>query len=187
MTSGLSSFRQLQRFPKNTVPCLEEHQIQQSNSRKALYTPNHLKIISRVTPFTDPEVGVTWSCSSGGNPSQFMHLVSHVKILQVNSTPISCTWHHTSTVSSVTPCLRLCTWGHVAPVSSVTPLFHLGSHIHRVQGVTPSRPCSSGYTSPVSSVTPPHQTLYHSLLGLSPGCPHISDPVPGLTCSWWPG
>ena len=32
-TSGLIFFRQLQRFPENTVPSLEEHQIQQRNTR----------------------------------------------------------------------------------------------------------------------------------------------------------
>ena len=43
-TSGLSSFRQLQRFPENTTPGLEEHQVQHSNSRKAPGTPNHLEM-----------------------------------------------------------------------------------------------------------------------------------------------
>ena len=96
-----------------------------------------------------------------------MHLVSHINSLQVNTLPISCTWHHTSTVSSVTPCLRLCAWGHVATVSNVTPLFYLGSHVHRFQGDTPSGPCSWSYMSTVSSITPYHQTLYLSLLGLT--------------------
>ena len=34
-TSDLTSFRQLQRFPENTVPSLEEHWLQHSNSRRA--------------------------------------------------------------------------------------------------------------------------------------------------------
>ena len=42
MTSGLTSFRQLQRFPENTLPSLEEHEVQQSNLRKAPHTTNHL-------------------------------------------------------------------------------------------------------------------------------------------------
>ena len=43
-TNGLTSFRQLHRFPENTVPSLEEHQIQHRNSRKAPCTPNRLKM-----------------------------------------------------------------------------------------------------------------------------------------------
>ena len=42
-TGGLTSFKQL-RFPKHTVTSLDGHQGQQSNSRKAPCTPNHLEM-----------------------------------------------------------------------------------------------------------------------------------------------
>ena len=41
MTSFLKSFRQLQKFPKDTVPSLEEHQIQHS-FRGKLHVPQNL-------------------------------------------------------------------------------------------------------------------------------------------------
>ena len=44
MTSSMTSFRQLQRFPENTESSLEENQIQHSNSRKVLCTPNHVEM-----------------------------------------------------------------------------------------------------------------------------------------------
>ena len=44
MTSGLTSFRQLQRFSGNTVPSLEEHHVQHSKSWIALCTPNRLEM-----------------------------------------------------------------------------------------------------------------------------------------------
>ena len=42
MTSGLNSFRQLEKFPKNPVKCPEKPQIQHSNSKKAPCTPKPL-------------------------------------------------------------------------------------------------------------------------------------------------
>ena len=44
MTSGLTSIRQLQKFPETPVSSLEEHQFQHSNSRKAPCTPYHLEM-----------------------------------------------------------------------------------------------------------------------------------------------
>ena len=42
--SGLTSFRQLQRFPETTIPSIEEHQFLHSNSRKAPCTPSRLEL-----------------------------------------------------------------------------------------------------------------------------------------------
>ena len=44
MINGLTSFRQLQRFPDNTITSLEEHKFQHSNSRKSPCTPNRLEM-----------------------------------------------------------------------------------------------------------------------------------------------
>ena len=41
--SGLTSFRQLQRYPETPISSLEDLQFQHSNSRKAPCTPNHLE------------------------------------------------------------------------------------------------------------------------------------------------
>ena len=43
-TSGFTSVRQLPKYPENNIPSLEEHQVQNCNSRKAPRTPNHLAI-----------------------------------------------------------------------------------------------------------------------------------------------
>ena len=115
-----------------------------------------------------------------------MYLVSHIHSLRVNTPPISCTWL-THPVSSVTPCLRYCTWCHMVTVSNVTPLFHLGSHIRRFQGDIPLRPCSWGYTSSLQYDPISPNFLPQFTWPQSPVLPHISDPVPGVTCSWWPG
>ena len=42
-TSGLTSFRQLPKFPETHVFSLKEHQFQHRNSRKSLFNPYHLK------------------------------------------------------------------------------------------------------------------------------------------------
>ena len=44
MTSGLTSFRTLQRFPETPVSSVEEHQFQHSYLRKALYTTFSLQM-----------------------------------------------------------------------------------------------------------------------------------------------
>ena len=44
MTSGLTSFRQLQRFPEAPVTSLDQHQFQHSNSRKAPCTSYRLEM-----------------------------------------------------------------------------------------------------------------------------------------------
>ena len=65
-TSGLSSFRELQRFPEYTFPSLEEHQIQHSNSRKAPCTPNHLEMRADSQVSTQEEYQLSTSTSRGG-------------------------------------------------------------------------------------------------------------------------
>ncbi|CAM9763492.1 unnamed protein product [Rangifer tarandus platyrhynchus] len=42
-TGGSTSFTKLQGCPENTVPSVEEHQLQHSNSRNAPCTPNRLE------------------------------------------------------------------------------------------------------------------------------------------------
>ena len=65
-TSGLTSFRQLQRFPENTVPSLEEHRRQQSNSRRAPCTPNHLEMRGDSLDSTQEECQLSTSTSRRG-------------------------------------------------------------------------------------------------------------------------
>ena len=62
-TSGLISFRKLKGFPRNTVPSLEGHQVQQSNSRKAPSTPNHLKMRADSLALTQEECRLSRSTS----------------------------------------------------------------------------------------------------------------------------
>ena len=66
MTSGLTSFRQLQKFPKDTVPSLEEHEIQPSNSRKAPCTTKPLGMRADYLPLTLEECQLSTSTSRGG-------------------------------------------------------------------------------------------------------------------------
>ena len=70
MTSGLSSFRQLQRFPENTIPGLEELQVQHSNSRKAPGTPNRLKMRADSLGWTQGVCPLSTSTSRGGFSQQ---------------------------------------------------------------------------------------------------------------------
>ena len=65
-TSGLTSFRQLQKFPKNTITSLEEHQIQHSNSRKAPCSPKPLRMRPDYLAWTQEECQLSTSTSRGG-------------------------------------------------------------------------------------------------------------------------
>ena len=65
MTSGLTSFRQLQRVPVNTVPCLEGHQVQHSNSSKAPFTPNHLDMRADSLSLTQEECQLSTRTTRG--------------------------------------------------------------------------------------------------------------------------
>ena len=66
MTSGLTSFRKLQRFHENTIPSVEEHQFQHSNSRKAPCTPSHLEMRADTLALTQEECELSASTSRGG-------------------------------------------------------------------------------------------------------------------------
>ena len=68
--SGLTSFRQLQRFPETPVSSLEEHQFQQSNSRKAPYTPYRLEKRADSQALTEQASQLSTSTSRGGFPQQ---------------------------------------------------------------------------------------------------------------------
>ena len=57
--------RQLQRFPENTVPSLEEHRVQQSNSRRAPRSPNHLTMRGDSLASTQEECQLSTSTSRG--------------------------------------------------------------------------------------------------------------------------
>ena len=65
MTSGLRSFRQLQKFRKNPVKCPEELEIQHSNSRKALCTTKSLRKIDYYLTLTQQECQLSTSTSIG--------------------------------------------------------------------------------------------------------------------------
>ena len=69
-TSGLTSFRQLKRFPENTAPSLEEHQIQHRNSRKAPCTPNHLEMRADSLASTQEVCQLSTSPSTGAFSQQ---------------------------------------------------------------------------------------------------------------------
>ena len=72
MTSGLTSFRQLQKFPKNTVKCPEEPQIQHSNSRKAPFTPKPLGKIADYLTSTQQECQHSTSTSRGSSSQLYV-------------------------------------------------------------------------------------------------------------------
>ena len=65
MTSGLRSFRHLQKFPKNPVKCPEEPQIQHSNSRKAPSSTKPLRKIAYYLIFTQQECQLSTSTARG--------------------------------------------------------------------------------------------------------------------------
>ena len=65
MTSGFTSFRQLQRFPETPVSRLEEQQFQHSNSRKAPCPANHLKMRADSLASTEEVWQLSTSTSSG--------------------------------------------------------------------------------------------------------------------------
>ena len=64
-TNCLTSFRQLQRFPENTIPSLEEHKFQQSNSRKAPCTQKHLEMRADSLASIQEECQLSTSTSRG--------------------------------------------------------------------------------------------------------------------------
>ena len=64
--NGLSSFSQLQRFPENTIPSIEEHQVLHSNSIKAPCTPNHLVMRPDLLALTQEDYQFSTSTSRGG-------------------------------------------------------------------------------------------------------------------------
>ncbi|CAM9155824.1 unnamed protein product [Rangifer tarandus platyrhynchus] len=65
-TSGLTSFRQLERCPENTVPSLEEYELQHSNSRNAPCTPNRFE--------TPPEMPREHCPKTRGTPTSAQQL-----------------------------------------------------------------------------------------------------------------
>ena len=65
-TSGLTSFRQLQRLRENIVPSLEEQQVQHSNSRKAPSTPYCFEMRADSLALTEEVSQLSISNSRGG-------------------------------------------------------------------------------------------------------------------------
>ena len=72
MTSGLTYFRQLQGFPETPVPSVEEQQIQDSNLRKAPYTPYRLEMRADSLASTEEVRQLSTSTSRGGFPQQYL-------------------------------------------------------------------------------------------------------------------
>ena len=68
-TSGLTSFRQLQRFPETAVSSLEEQQFQHSNYRKAPCSPYHLEMRADSLASTEEVSQLSTSTSRGGSLS----------------------------------------------------------------------------------------------------------------------
>ena len=62
----LTSLRQLQRFPENTFPNLEKHQVHHSNSRKAPCTPYRLEMRADSQDSTEEVCQLSISTSRGG-------------------------------------------------------------------------------------------------------------------------
>ena len=62
--SGLTSFRQLQRFPETPVSRREEHQFQHRNSRSALCTPYNLEMRADSLASTEEVSQLSTSISS---------------------------------------------------------------------------------------------------------------------------
>ena len=71
-TNGLTSFRQLQRFPETPVPSLEEHQVQGNNSRKALCTPYRLEMRVDSLASTEEVCQLSTSTTRGGFPLEYV-------------------------------------------------------------------------------------------------------------------
>ena len=69
-TSGLTSFQQFQRFPETSVSCVEEHQFQKSNLRKALSTTNCLEMRADPLALTEEICQLFTSTSRGVFPQQ---------------------------------------------------------------------------------------------------------------------
>ena len=69
---GLTSFRQLQRFPETPVSSLEEQEFQHSNSRKALCTPYCLEMRDHSLSSTEEVSQLSTSTSRGGFPQQYV-------------------------------------------------------------------------------------------------------------------
>ena len=69
-TSGLTSFRQLQRFPETPVSSIGEHQFLHSNSRKAPSAPNDLDMRADFLDTTEEVCQLSTSNSRGGFPQQ---------------------------------------------------------------------------------------------------------------------
>ena len=72
MTSGLTSFRQLKRFPETPVLILEEHQFQHSNSRKAPCTLDLLETRADSPASTEEVCQISKSISRGGFHQQYV-------------------------------------------------------------------------------------------------------------------
>ena len=70
MTSGLTSFRQLQRFPETPVSSLEEQLLQHSNKRKSQCTPYCLEERADSLASTEKVCQLSTSTSKGGFPQQ---------------------------------------------------------------------------------------------------------------------
>ena len=79
--SGLTSFRQLQRFPETPVSSLEEHQFQNKSREKLIsaqqfeeapYTPNHVEMKADSLTSTEKVCQLSTSTSSGGFPQHYI-------------------------------------------------------------------------------------------------------------------
>ena len=80
ITSGLTSFRQLQRIPAKPVSSLEEHQFPHSKSRKVPCTPNGLNM--RVDSLaSSEEVSQLSTCPSRGGRPQNMYVRGSLSLL----------------------------------------------------------------------------------------------------------
>ena len=69
-TSGLTSFRKLQRFPETHVSSLQEHQFQHRNSMKAPCTPYRPKMRADSLSLTEEVFHLSTSTSRGVFPRQ---------------------------------------------------------------------------------------------------------------------
>ena len=82
MPSGLTSFRQQQKFPKNPVKCPEKHEIQHSNSRKAPCTPKSLGKIADYQTSTKQECYLSTSTSEEASLS-YMYVRETLSLLPI--------------------------------------------------------------------------------------------------------
>ena len=71
-TSGLTSFREIQRFPETPISSLEEYQFQQSNWRKAHCTPYRLEMRADFMSSTEEVSQLSTSSSRGVFPQEYV-------------------------------------------------------------------------------------------------------------------